>query len=694
MVIVICAFCAPVNAQQKDALKYLAPYQLKNFGKNAERSGDVFTAIDYYEEFHSRKPGNPAVLYKLGELYHASRNYEKARDYYQKAFKKSPKKYKKAQFYYAQMLKSTGEYDKAIEEFDEFRRAYRGEKDYKEYRKLVRSEVEGCEAALKIYNDPLNINIENLNTTINGKHVDVAPFPVSDKKLVYTSLKVDTTKFFSQENPEDLPVRQLYVAEKEGADWNGGKKLPGPFNIDGVETVNGVYSKDRNRFYFCRCVKNWQNKPICAIYVSRKVDGEWQEPEKLPPHVNDPNYTSTQPAIGVTAKYNREVIYFVSDRPDGRGGMDLWYTIYKESKDEYSNIRNLGLRVNTPGDELSPFYDYESRSLFFSSTGHAGLGGFDIYEVTGQLRKWTKSKNIGYPLNSSFDDLYYSISPGREDGFFVSNRPGGYTYRHETCCDDIYYYKRLDFVKLDVKGQIFPAEKGVFNWAKESETLLSNSNDSVAPLEGAILALYMIDEESEEPIFIARDTTEADGAYHFNLLPEKDYTFEMEGFQYFNEDIHISTKMINFSYTIEMPPIWVNILPKQPIVLENIYYEFNKAELSDLALESIDKTLLAMMNEIPNIIVEVSSHTDSVGNKKYNKELSQERAENVVNYLINKGISSERLVARGYGSEHPVAPNSNPDGSDNPAGREKNRRTEFKIIGTTTSVNYDEDEEF
>ncbi|HYX05782.1 MAG TPA: OmpA family protein, partial [Bacteroidales bacterium] len=197
-----------------------------------------------------------------------------------------------------------------------------------------------------------------------------------------------------------------------------------------------------------------------------------------------------------------------------------------------------------------------------------------------------------------------------------------------------------------------------------------------------------------EPIFIDRDTTGADGVYSFNLLPDKNYTFEMEGFQYFNEEIHLSTEMITFSYTIDMPPIWVNILPKEPIELENIYYEFDKANLTDEAKESIDTTLLAMMNEIPNIIVEVGSHTDGVGGKEYNKNLSQDRADNVIAYLISKGIEPSRLVAKGYGDEKPIAPNKNPDGSDNPEGREKNRRTEFRIIGTMSTVQGDPDEEY
>lgn len=204
----------------------------------------------------------------------------------------------------------------------------------------------------------------------------------------------------------------------------------------------------------------------------------------------------------------------------------------------------------------------------------------------------------------------------------------------------------------------------------------------------------MIDKTTKEKIFINRDTTKENGVYYFDLIPDRDYKFEMEGSQYFNEQVNISTDGITFTYTIEMPPIWVNVLSTdKPIVLNNIYYDFNKSDITDAAKKSIDTTLLELMEKATDIIVEVAAHTDSVGNSEYNKNLSQERAQIVVNYLIGKGISKKRLIAKGYGSERPIAPNFKPDGSDNPEGRDKNRRTEFQIVGTLSSQVEDIDSE-
>jgi outer membrane protein OmpA-like peptidoglycan-associated protein len=247
-------------------------------------------------------------------------------------------------------------------------------------------------------------------------------------------------------------------------------------------------------------------------------------------------------------------------------------------------------------------------------------------------------------------------------------------------------------VRISVTGTIYPAESGKLKKNMDQSQLIALKN-TIKPLDKAVVSLYMIDKDTKEKIFIDRDTTGANGAYKFDLMPDREYRLEMEGFQYFNEQVNISTSGIDFTYNIEMPPIWVSILNDKPIVLSNVYYEFNKSDLTPSAKQDIDSTLYELMEKATDIIVEVSAHTDSIGNFEYNKKLSQDRADNVVKYLETKGIASKRLIAKGYGAERPVAPNSNPDGTDNPEGREKNRRTEFRVIGTLSSQTEDIDTE-
>jgi OOP family OmpA-OmpF porin len=685
-------FIASLVSAQPENLNDLSLNQLKKFGKSAARAGDVNTAIYFYEKYHDSRKNNQDVNYTLAELHRTARNYERAKDLYRQVYNQSASKYPLAQFYYAQMLKSTGNYDEATDEFTDFRKNFRGNKDERAYSRMVRIEIEGCDSAKKIMQYPLNVSIENINSTVNGPHIELSPIPVDDSTFIYASLRIDSLIYFNTANEDTaIPVRQFYVAHKRGLDWVGGELWQGSINIPGVETGNGVLSKDGKRFYFTRCAKNWQGKVICGLYVSHKTDNVWQKPEKLPAEINDPNYTSTQPALGKTPKTNYEVIYFVSDRPEGRGGLDIWYTVWNNKKNIYSKIRNLGTRINTIGDEMTPFYDIPAHTLHFSSTGLPGMGGLDIFNAFGERRKWTNIRNAGYPLNSSYDDLYFTVSRSGEDGFFVSNRPGGNSFDNETCCDDIYYYRWNEFIRIVVTATIYPFEKDKYGRQRDLSGFdFMNPPDTIKPLKDATIALYMEDRETKEYVFVENYETGDDGKFYFNLIPEQNYQFKMEGFQYFKSELYLSTEFFNFSDTIVMPPIWVNVLTDKPVVLENIYYEFNSAELTPRAKEVLDTTLLVMMKEAPEFIVEIGAHTDSIGSAEYNMQLSQDRANSVISYLISKGISPERLVAKGYGAEFPIAPNKNPDGTDNPEGREKNRRTEFRIIG---SVGGEEEEE-
>lgn len=691
---IIFLFTAGVVMAQPAGLDELSPNQLRRFGKSASRKGDIYTAIYFYEKYREIRSNNQDVNYTLAELNRQARNYEKAKELYRQIYLRAASKYPLARFYYAQMLKSTGNYDEAVDEFTGFRKDFRKNKERRTYNRLVRNEIEGCDSAKKILQHPLNLSIENINSSVNGPHIEFSPVPLNDTTFIYASLRVDSLVYFTSENENTaIPVRQFYIAHKRGLDWTGGELMKEPINLPGVETGNGVLSRDGNRFYFTRCAKNWQGKVICALYVSHKVNGQWQNPEKLPPEINDPSYTSTQPALGRMAKTNYEIIYFVSDRPDGRGGLDIWYTVFNDKKNIYSTVRNVGSRINTTGDEMTPFYDISSHTLYFGSTGLPGMGGLDIFGAFGSRRKWTNVKDVGYPLNSSYDDLYFTISRSGEDGFLVSNRPGGNSFNSETCCDDIYYYRWNEFIRIVVTATIYPFEKDKYGRQRDLSGFdFMNPPDSIKPLKDATIALYMEDKESKDYVFVENYVTGDNGKFYFDLLPEQNYQFKMEGFQYFKSELYLSTEFFNFSDTVEMPPIWVNVLTDKPVVLENIYYEFNSAELTPKAKDVLDTTLLVMLKEAPEFIVEIGAHTDSIGDTEYNTQLSQDRANSVINYLISKGISPERLVAKGYGAEHPVAPNKNPDGSDNPEGREKNRRTEFRIIGTIGGE--EEDEEF
>jgi outer membrane protein OmpA-like peptidoglycan-associated protein len=342
--------------------------------------------------------------------------------------------------------------------------------------------------------------------------------------------------------------------------------------------------------------------------------------------------------------------------------MDIWYTVYDKKNSVYKDPKNLGNKINTSQDELTPFYDSETRSLYFSSDGWGGLGGFDIYRGTGDGKKWLSNENVGQPVNSGFDDIYYTISPSREEGFFVSNRKGGNALKNKACCDDIYTYKHSQYIRISLDGYVYD---------KENPTV---------PIPDSKVDLFILDKKTKEKALVKTMMTDNEGNYKTSLEAGQEYFIIINKADWLGTSTDVNTIGITTSQVIKRVS-YLSKEPKEPIHIPNIQYEFDKAVILEESKIAIDTTVLTLMVANPQLIVEIQSHTDSKGNDQYNMKLSQRRAESVVNYLMSKGITSNRLVPKGYGESKPIAPNDNPDGSDNPEGRAKNRRTDFKIIG-------------
>lgn len=678
-----------VMAQPVDNMNALKPAKLKSFGRNAARIGDIYSAIDFFERYLELSPNDLKISFELALQIRKSRDYQTAKAAFKKIYDGAPEKFPLALFYYAQMQKMTGEYKEAQENFEKFRKAYKGGKDEQLYKTLQKAEVAGCEIAPAMMDSALDVLITHLDTSVNKAHVEFSPVSVSPTSMIYASLKSDKILYVASDSTEKMPVRKFYTAEKSGENWKSKGEWNSGMNLEGVQTGNGAFSPDGKRFYFTRCEKNFLDQVVCGIYVSKMNNGKWSAPEKLPKNINHPRFTSTQPTVGTEAKKGGEVLYFVSDRKGTKGGLDIWYAMYDARKGVFRDPKRAGSKINTIGDEMTPYFDMETRTLYFSSEGLPGMGGQDIFKAVGEKGKWSEPKNVGFPLNSSADDIYFVISRNREEGFFVSNREGGVALKNPTCCDDIYSYKWTKYIHVGLTGKIFEVEDT--SSVNELESLISfrerAQKDTMKydALKNAVVSLYLIDASSPEPIFVKSDTSGAKGNYFLMLEQGKKYRVVVERDNFFNRAFEFSTESIRRSDTLE----WnagIARIPPEPIVIRNIYYPFDKYYLTDSAKITIDTTIYPIMLDNPEIVAEISSHTDSRGTDKYNEKLSQKRAESVVNYLIEKGIAKDRLVAKGYGESKPLAKNEHEDGSDNPEGRAKNRRTEFKVIGRIKDV--------
>ncbi len=717
---------------QGNKKKYASPGHVKKMAQTAEKRGDIYTAIDLYQTYLEANPNNLKIAFHLAECYRKARDYENAAIFYKKVFDEDNSKYLTSLFYYGLMLMQQGKYTEALEAFTHFNKESKSvaidEESY--FKKMTKVLISACNEAKAIRDSAKKVVIFHLDTSINKAHIETSPISLSDNKLLYSSLKTNKIESYNlNDTSVKMPVRKFYIATGKDGHWKTTGEFYGPFNDPEANVANGSFSPDGNRFYFTKTTQNKAGKTISQIYVSKKTGQSWSEPIKLDPPINDPFYTTTQPTVGIESKNNFEVVYFVTDRPEGKGGTDIWYFLYDLGKDKYSKPRKIGSKLNTIGNEMTPYFDIETHTLYFSSDGYPGLGGLDIFKSIGELNNWTPPVNVGYPINSEADDLFFTISKNRESGFFTSNRKGGIPLKSATCCDDIYNFRWTQYIHIMVKGNIFTKYTSISqdtikrilnpsqlfnNTLHKDSTLLANNDsiqfsstdslsksiavignqtDSILYLDSAKVSLYLITVENGESrdYLIKSIPAKKDGYYDFHLEQGNYYRIVAEKDGYFNGIVTFSTTDIKQSDTL-IKDIPLNKIPMQAIVLNNIYYEFDKWDLTEQAKQTIDSTLYPILRDNPKLIVELSSHTDSKGDDSYNKRLSQKRAESVVNYLTQeKGIEPTRLIAKGYGESVPIAPNANKDGSDNPEGRAKNRRTEFKVIGSIdqfSKINY------
>ncbi len=658
--------------------------QLADF---AFENGNYYTAIEFYKRLYDRDHENAYITYQLGESYYSVRDYENAKEWYHKSVKQNKDVKTLALYKYALMLKMCQEYEEASEAFLDFRKKYKG-KDAGLYRRIAKKEVGDCKYAMENLDETVNVEVTFLGDAINAPNSDFAPLPYGDDKLIFASLDSDSLVVIDKKNKKE-PKIKLYYSERNFDQWSQSKEFTeGPFNDKDFHTANGAFSDDKKTFFFTKCKENINKKMICGIYVSKKRNGKWQKPSKLSESINNPEFTSTHPSVGRHYKKGMQILYFASDRPGGRGGFDIWYADIRNDS-QYGAAKNIGRRINTFGDELTPFYDNINGKLYFSSNGQTNFGGLDIFVSEGAGNNWLPPDNMGIPLNSHVDDFYYILSDTYGEGFFVSNRPGGIKIKGGTCCDDIYQALWNNILRIAVNGWVYDEDDPTKTPLKDVEVFLF------------VTGFMDVSLENKMNVFKGKEVTTKDengvvqskkyffnlGLDNFDLGPDYNYKLIALKDGYLNGFARVSTIGIRESDTLNVDLFLKKINDNKTFTLKNIYYDFDKAILRQESMNELEN-LLGLLYANPEIIVEIGSHTDSKGNDDYNIKLSQKRAESVVRFLIQKGVPSNRLSAKGYGETLPIAPNTNPDGSDNPDGRQLNRRTEFKIVGEIEGLDY------
>lgn len=581
------------------------------------------------------------ALYNLAESSRMYREYAEAEKYYAVASTFSNPKYRLASFYYGESLRANKKFQPAINAFEQFIQKNKND----ELVKTANLEILSCKFAIKEMRFPRLVQIKKIANNVNGLGSNYAPVKVGSD-FYFTSSRpisvsgkpdvVKTVKGEPQISTKANPfINNIYFAKNNLQESEIAVKIIDLNLPKDMEFAAVSFNPEGTTAYFTA----WKDKGKYELYSVSKIDDKWTNPQPLGLQINSKDFNSAQPFVTADGKF----LFFSSDRVGGYGKYDLWYSAIRTDGSLGQPV-NLGAEINTNADEKAPYYNIQTKKLLFSTDGRVGFGGLDFFESEGDLINWTMPKNMGYPFNSSKDDIYFTATNADATKGYISSD------RESACCLELFEVKRE---YISVTGLITDCK-------------------TKKPLGG--VSVKMLDQENERS-FVTDDT----GKYEFKMDSRRPVKLSMTKENYFSLNKNYTYEVIAKADTLMYMDYCLNSFKiNVPIVLDNIYYEFNSAELTDPSKKVLD-ALITIMDDNPEMEIEIGAHTDDVGTDIYNQELSERRAKSCVDYLISKNISAARLTSKGYGETAPIAPNKLKKGKDNPEGRAKNRRTEFKV---------------
>src|SRR6056297_241648 len=634
---------------------------LCSFAQNEKSAEETFLDAEYYrlyEEYEEALPlyqqlindgyDNAHINYRIGEcLLEIPGKKDNSLSYLKKAVKNINRKFKEgsfkekgapvyAIFYLGKAYQVNDELDKALETYETFKNKL-GEKRDEYNMDFVNKQIESCKTAQELMENPINIKQENLGQIINNPYANIKPVVNNDEsKIVFTS----KLKFYDA----------VFMAEKKDGQWGPPKNLTPQIKSEG-NLYNTSLDKDGNKMLLFKA-----NPYNGDIYMSKMEENKWNEPQKLNKNINS-RFWETHACFC----QDENKIYFTSNRRGGLGGLDIYVSSYDHENKEWGKPKNLGAQINTPYNEETPFLSNDGKRIYFSSQGHKGMGGFDIFYSDKVDGKWTKPVNIGYPINTTDDDLFFCPVDNGNAGYMAKYTKDGYGQK-DIVRIEIFSKENPRNISLQGSINLDDPKKKISNPRKIKVILDS--------LKGDTINVFHPDSNME---------------YQTNILPGNyKITFRSENFKTLKKEINIGWDYPHSKYQLNA----LLIPKKEPvhfITIRNIFFDFDKASLKPKEKEKID-TVVNLMKQHPQLTVEIIGHTDSKGSKKYNQKLSEKRSEAVAEYLKNKSISKKRITTKGKGEKYPIALNVYNNGKDCPKGRKYNRRAEIKPI--TKEKNY------
>ncbi|MCR4920874.1 MAG: OmpA family protein [Bacteroidaceae bacterium] len=620
--------------------------------------GEYFNAAAEYKKAYARtavkdKDKRGERAWKMAECYRKVNYTAKAAGAYQNAIRyKYPDSL--AILYLAQAQHKQGDYKNAIKNYDAFLELVPNHT-------LARNGRQGCLLAPEWKQKPTLYTIRK-EPILNSRRADFSPVLYGDE---WDQLYVSSSR--SQAVGDEISgitgtkSTDIFVSKKDDkGKWGQPETIESELNTF-YEEGACCFSPDGKTMYFTRCTFDAEYPRYAEIFTSSRTDASWGNPQRL--EISKDTLSSyAHPAITPDGLW----LYFVSDMPGGLGGLDIWRIAITDQG--LGGVENVGAPINTEGDEMFPTFR-PNGDLYFSSDGHPGMGGLDIFcAQTDSTGNW-HVENMRVPMNSSGDDFGMTFEGPYNRGFFATSRGDGRGWDH------IMSFECPEVV-LTVKGWVY--EKDGYELPEGLVYMVGN--------DGTYLKLNV----------------KSDGSFTQEIKPHVDYVFlgTCTGYLNHKEELQVDTSSVSREYVLQFPLASIN----NPVLIRNVFYEFDSAALTESSTQALD-SLVDLLNENPNVTIELSSHCDFRGKDEYNMRLSQRRAESVVSYLIEHGIAEDRLTAMGYGESRPkvvtrkIAEQNDflhegdtlteafilalEDEEHQEVCHALNRRTEFKVLRTT-----------
>lgn len=649
------------------------------YGDNYYASGSdggYRLALTQYLKAYEYNQNNPELNYKIGACYLYSTDKSKALGFLKKAYNAKPGVASDIYYLLGWGYHINCEFDEAINYYRKYKNETiesGGKKSKKSTGPIidVDKKIRECETGKNLISNPIRVFIDNLGPAVNSKFPDYAPVISTDESvLIFTSRRDGSTG--GEIDPNDLmPYEDLYISyneDKKG--WTQAINMRS-LNTEVHDASVGLSPDGQILF-------TYKGVPDGTLFESFLKGDNWSKPREV--STINTKYHETSASISFDGKY----LYFVSNRPKDDfgtpsfGGLDIFVS-EKQKNGKWGPAKNVGAPINTKYDEEGVFIHPDGVTMYFSSKREGSMGGYDIfYSENDGAGNWKEPVNIGYPVNTPDDDVFFVVAGNARYAYYSSDREGGYglqdIYRITFLgperlmvmgTEDILIASSTETIEQKVKHETVEVKKVRLTVMKGTVTDALSGQAIEATIE-------VVDNEKNE--LVATFTSNAKtGKYLVSLPSGKNYgiAVKADGYLFYSENFDIPEATGYQEVTKDVVLSKVGVGSK--IVLKNIFFDFGKATLRETSFPELDR-LVSLLNAYPNMTIEIGGHTDNVGSLKFNTDLSESRAKAVVDYLIDKGISKTRLSYKGYAYLQPIASN------DTEEGRQQNRRVEFKVI--------------